>query len=245
MEATLEQTDEMLLDNPIWYSLAGHHAALSIGGVSAKRYPPDIVPFAGFPNTVTPNFVELAKIMTVGETALVPNVPLPQASGFVSEYASDSGTQQFVCRATTINGTANHDIRDLNGTDVPDMLRLVEITHPGPFLPRTILLGRYAGIRKDGNLVAMAGERLHPGRFCEVSAVCTDPAFVGRGYATQLVTYLIIHMLERGDIPFLHVSSANDRAIRLYRKLGFVWRVNFPLQVIKFAGFDGSTAIQS
>ena len=85
---------------------------------------------------------------------------------------------------------------------MPDMLRLGETTHPGPFSPRTIRMGRYVGIRTEGRPVAMAGERLHPGRFCEVSAVCTDPAYVRRGYATQLVTHQIARILRVARFHF-------------------------------------------
>jgi predicted GNAT family acetyltransferase len=99
-------------------------------------------------------------------------------------------------------------------------------------------MGLYIGIRVDGNLIAMAGERMHPGRFCEISAVCTDPAFEKRGYATQLVTDLIARMLERGDTPFLHVVSQNEQAIRVYERIGFVWRATFQLQIVQYIGFD-------
>jgi FR47-like protein len=42
---------------------------------------------------------------------------------------------------------------------VPEILDLVERTKPGPFLKRTIELGAYLGIRRDGRLIAMAGEQ--------------------------------------------------------------------------------------
>jgi hypothetical protein len=48
----------------------------------------------------------------------------------------------------------------LGVADVPEMLDLTARTKPGPFLPRTFELGTYLGIRRDGRLVAMAGERL-------------------------------------------------------------------------------------
>ena len=211
---------------------------MAIGGASAKRYPADIAGFAGFPNVAMPNWAELAKLMTVGESIVVPNVPLPEASGFVNQYTSVIAVQQYVYPATTIDRVTNPYIRKLNEVDVPDMLRLVEITHPGPFQSRTIRMGLYIGIRVDGDLIAMAGERLHPGRFCEISAVCTDPAFTKRGYATQLVTYLIARMLERGDTPFLHVVPQNEQAISVYKKMGFVWRTNRQLQTVQFVGFD-------
>jgi predicted GNAT family acetyltransferase len=76
----------------------------------------------------------------------------------------------------------------LGEADVPEMLALTAATEPGPFLPETIRMGKYYGIRaEDGRLAAMAGQRMQTDAFIEVSAVCTDPAFRGRGYARALV----------------------------------------------------------
>jgi hypothetical protein len=44
--------------------------------------------------------------------------------------------------------------------DAPEMLALARLTEPGPFLPRTHVMGRFLGIRIDGRLAAMAGERM-------------------------------------------------------------------------------------
>ena len=41
-----------------------------------------------------------------------------------------------------------------------EMLALAELTQPGPFGMRTHEMGTYLGIRREGKLVAMAGERL-------------------------------------------------------------------------------------
>ncbi|GAB7003701.1 hypothetical protein JCM18899A_11720 [Nocardioides sp. AN3] len=66
------------------------------------------------------------------------------------------------------------------------MLALVERNKPGQFLPGTPQMGTYLGIRHEGRLVAMAGERLHPPGWTEISAVCTDADFRGRGLAGRL-----------------------------------------------------------
>ncbi len=242
MEPVRQPDDEYLLDNPIWHSLTSNHRSLAIGGAAAKRYPPDVADFAGFPDEARPDWAALAKLMSVGESVFVPNVPLPEASGFVSQFASDTAFQQYVYRGTSIDSPTDYDIHELNEADVPDMMRLVDITRPGPFLAGTIQLGRYIGIRAEGRPIAMAGERLHPGRYCEISGVCTDPAFAKRGYATQLVNYLIAQMLERGERPFLHVASDNAQAIRLYQKLGFVWRRSLPVQIVQFVGVEAAMA---
>ncbi|MDQ0935463.1 ribosomal protein S18 acetylase RimI-like enzyme [Streptomyces turgidiscabies] len=109
----------------------------------------------------------------------------------------------------------------LGPTDVPEILDLVERTRPGPFLPRTIEMGTYLGIRRDGVLVAMAGERLHPPGWTEISAVCTDPAARGEGLATRLILAVAHGIRERGETPFLHTAAENTNAIRLYESLGF------------------------
>jgi ribosomal protein S18 acetylase RimI-like enzyme len=109
----------------------------------------------------------------------------------------------------------------LGRADVPEILDLIARTQPGPFLPRTIEMGTYLGIRRDGALVAMAGERLHPPGWTEISAVCTDPAARGQGLATRLIGAVAHGIRQRGETPFLHTSAANTSAIRLYESLGF------------------------
>jgi predicted GNAT family acetyltransferase len=106
------------------------------------------------------------------------------------------------------------------------MLALVGRTHPGPFEPRTNELGDYIGMRDDaGTLVAMAGERMHPPGFQEISAVCTDDRFRGRGYASALVRDLCGRIVGRGETPMLHVVKTNVGAIRVYEALGFTIRL--------------------
>nr|WP_246614879.1 GNAT family N-acetyltransferase [Actinoplanes bogorensis] len=113
------------------------------------------------------------------------------------------------------------DARALTAADVPEILDLIERTQPGPFRTRTIELGTYLGVRRNGRLIAMAGERLHPPGWTEISAVCTDPAFRGQGLATKLVRAVAFGVRQRGEIPFLHTSAANTNAIRLYQSIGF------------------------
>jgi GNAT superfamily N-acetyltransferase len=102
----------------------------------------------------------------------------------------------------------------LGRADVPEMLDLTARAKPGPFLPRTFELGTYLGIHRRGKLVAMAGERLHPEDWTEISAVCTDEAWRGQGLATRLIRAVGAVIRARGDIPFLH-AVANNPAIGL------------------------------
>ena len=105
------------------------------------------------------------------------------------------------------------------------MMELTELTKPGPFAKRTRELGTYLGIRIDGKLIAMAGERLKVPGYTEVSAICTHPDHTGRGHARVLTTEIMRRILDRGEAPFLHVRQDNFRAIELYERLGFRCRV--------------------
>jgi predicted GNAT family acetyltransferase len=120
--------------------------------------------------------------------------------------------------------------RELN---VPEMLDLIARTEPGPFLPRTIKLGGYLGFRVNGDLVAMAGRRMHPPGWIEISAVCTDSSHRGKGLARRLVNAVAAGIREDGEVPFLHVSETNENAIRLYEKTGFKHRMRGGFRVLK------------
>ena len=114
--------------------------------------------------------------------------------------------------------------RQLGDADAPEMLALATLTEPGPFFVKTHQLGRFVGIRQDGRLVAMAGERMQPDGFTEVSGVCTHPDHRGRGYAAALMGEVARGILARGDTPFLHAYASNQAAIALYERLGFQHR---------------------
>lgn len=123
-------------------------------------------------------------------------------------------------------------VMELGADSVPEMLHLVAQTQPGPFWPRTHELGTYLGVRDNGTLVAMAGERLRPPGWTEISAVCTAPEARGRGHATRLVAALVARIVARGERPFLHVAEVNTGAIVLYERLGFQTR-----KYVTFRGF--------
>jgi predicted GNAT family acetyltransferase len=128
---------------------------------------------------------------------------------------------------------AKQIIVDLSVSHIDEMLALVELTKPGPFLRRTPELGSYLGIHEAGQLVAMAGERLRPLGYTEISAVCTHPEYRGRGYASSLVFALIQKITKRDETPFLHVRAENVGAVRLYEKLGFKTRRIINIAIVK------------
>lgn len=109
----------------------------------------------------------------------------------------------------------------LDDDDAPEMLELAQRTKPGPFAARTHRLGSFFGLRDNGALIAMAGERLRPPGWTEISAVCTDEAYRGRGLGRALMEHVIDGIRARGEQPFLHVAATNAGAIRLYERMGF------------------------
>ncbi|GLW94377.1 GNAT family N-acetyltransferase [Actinokineospora globicatena] len=210
--------DESLLDNAVWASLTGGHAHLAERRGGAARYPVDVAPFLGADATAGPGvWADIAGLAGAGNEVLVsPGLPQPQEAW---ETTLDIAGVQLV--DDHLRPRVDPEAIQLTQADVPEMIDLVTRTQPGPFLPRTILLGNYVGFRHEGALVAMAGERLHPPGWTEISAVCTDPAFRGQGLATRLVLTVAAGIRARGETPFLHTGAANTNAIRLYETLGF------------------------
>ncbi|MGW1995687.1 GNAT family N-acetyltransferase [Embleya sp. NPDC001921] len=211
--------DVRVLDNVAYSSLTGPHAGLAEREGRVVRYRADVAPFMALPDDPGPaDWADLAALAG-------PGAVVPLADG---EELQPPAPWEVVMRMRGVQlmGDAVFGIPDdslvrLTDADVPEMLDLVARTRPGPFLPRTIELGTYLGVRHEGALVAMAGERLRPPGWTEISAVCTDPARRGRGLATRLVLALVADITARGDTPFLHAAAENVNAIRLYESLGF------------------------
>ncbi len=220
-----------VLDNPVWSALSTTHSSFAEGDAFAKRYPFDVAPFAAIGDQSAESYHSLAQLLDPGETVALPLAAMPDLpAGWTNVRRIDSA--QMVWKGSA-PPPVNHDIDRLNILRVDEMLALVELTKPGPFLRRTPELGSYLGIYEAGQLVAMAGERLRPLGHTEISAVCTHPEYRGRGYASSLVSALIQKITKRDEIPFLHVRSENVGAIRVYEKLGFKTRRVINIAIVK------------
>jgi ribosomal protein S18 acetylase RimI-like enzyme len=214
------------LDSPVFSSLTGPHAGFATRRGNALRYPADVSPFVALPEYPTEqDWADVAALMGPGAIVPLAGVALPPPDGWEIVF-SGAGVQLV---DNGVQFAPDEEAIWLTITDVPEMLALVERTKPGPFLARTIELGTYLGIRRDGALIAMAGERMHPPGWTEISAVCTDDTYRGQGLATRLVHAVGYGIKQRGDTPFLHAAGENTNAIRLYESLGFRLRrtVNF------------------
>lgn len=205
------------LDNPVLSSLSGAHARFAERRGNILRYQVDVAPFLAMPDEpAEADWWDAAALVGPGELLSLAGVQVPPPAGWevtvIGEGVQMTGERLAVAE--------DPEAVALGLADVPEMLDLVARAKPGPFRPRTFELGTYLGIRRDGRLVAMAGERLHPDGWTEISAVCTDEAWRGHGFATRLIRAVGAVIRARGDVPFLHATAANP-AVKLYEELGF------------------------
>ncbi|MCX4706782.1 GNAT family N-acetyltransferase [Streptomyces sp. NBC_01352] len=208
------------LDNPVWAALAGPHAHFAERVGRAARYPADVYAFAAVADPADPAAWADLHTLLGPETV----VRIKEVESVPRGWEAVGGGRGVQLVDTALRAEPAPEAVRLGPDDVPEILDLVARTRPGPFLKRTVELGTYLGIRHQGRLVAMAGERLRLPGWTEISAVCTAPAYRGRGLATRLVRAVAAGIRERGNTPLLHASATNTQAIRLYESIGFTLR---------------------
>ncbi|MEU8893556.1 GNAT family N-acetyltransferase [Streptomyces sp. NPDC048442] len=215
-------TQPHLLDNAAWAALTGPHSRFAERLGRAARYPADVAPFTALDDPADPRaWDDLARLVGPGAAVSVAGVP---DGGVPDGWRTEHSIAGVQLADTSLYAEPAPEAVRLGPADVPEVLELIALTKPGPFLPRTVELGTYLGIRDHGRLIAMAGERLHPPGWTEISAVCTHPDRRGRGLATRLVRAVAAGIRERGETPFLHTAASNTDAIRLYESIGFTLR---------------------
>ncbi|MFZ2511636.1 MAG: GNAT family N-acetyltransferase [Gordonia sp. (in: high G+C Gram-positive bacteria)] len=224
------------LDDPFGSALRGRHARFARSHRSAIAYDTAVSVFYAHPPELTPAaYRDLAVLAgphgTIGLRDR--STPLPSGWQRLETFSLVQYTGEHV--ATSVDPT----LVALGPGDVAEMTALVRLTEPGPFLPRTIELGRYLGYRdrQSGQLLAMAGERAQPDGWTEISAVCTHPQARGRGLAHALIGAVTAGIVARGDLPFLHTTHDNP-ARRLYESMGFIHRSTVTLEIVRVPGKD-------
>jgi len=221
------------LDQPIWTALTTTQQALAEGDGRARRYPTLVAPFADMPKMSAENFAALGALMAPQDVAVLFTPDAVQPPAEFKTMLAETGEQMT---GTPVETPAyGIEIVSLGVDDVPAMIELTSLTKPGPFSTRTHELGTFFGIRVDGQLVAMAGERMKPAQYTEMTAVCVHPSNRGRGYGQILLSAISRQIVSRGEIPFLHVFSSNHSAIALYRRQGMEIRRRFHITVLKKA----------
>ena len=209
--------NEDVLDNPVWFSLTEIHNNHEIDYGNVKFYHPDYTPFGAFvKNQDTSAAIEKHSKITK-DFFIVGNKPKMPAN--LNPPVRYVGLQMIL--RNKIDYTITDTITELSKKHFPDLLDLMDLAYPEYFKEKTNTLGRYFGIYKNQNLVAVTGERMQTKHFTEISAVVTHPEHTGKGYAKQLLTHTSNKIFEKNKTPFLHVDETNLGPINLYKKLGF------------------------
>ena len=219
------------LDNPFFSALDSIHAGMALRQGDALRYPAEFAPFLGIPHADVDLAIALEALVPAGDAVLMLGIaPARVPTGWALEPYADLAQMQCDRELAVIDGP---EIIELDEGHRADVLALTALVYPHYFRPRTMALGRYFGMyvpdeNGDGRLAAMIGERLGTLETREMSAICTHPDFLGRGYARRLTAFLSNRTLQAGKRPFLHVAYANTRAKALYEAMGYRLRRDIP-----------------
>lgn len=227
-----------LLDRPVWSSLSTAHVDLSLGDELARRYAPDINRFASARDDSEAALQALARLVQPPDPVFILQVPQICVPSGLTALKSAQGVQMVAHAPVAPPGDGANAIVALSDRDAAEMVALATLTEPGPFLRHTHRMGRFFGIRVDGRLAAMAGERFRFAGYTEVSGVCTHPDFRGRGLARRLSQHVAAAIAARGETAFLHAWKSNLAAIALYQTLGFQWRCDVNVAVVGRATED-------
>jgi ribosomal protein S18 acetylase RimI-like enzyme len=218
------------LDYPAWNALISGNNNLSEGNEYVKYFDAEVAPFVGMSELSFDEFQLLADNIPVKREMVIiisKEIEIPRP-WIVTEHLN---ALQMVFSGNVQDDHATETIVPLQDKDVPQMLTLTALTHPGPFSKRTIEFGNYEGIFNHGELISMAGQRMHPAEFAEISAVCTHPDHLGKGYAGQLIRSQVRKIKANSETPFLHVRSDKESASHLYKGLGFQVRKQMEIYV--------------
>ena len=223
---------EHVLDNPAWTAMISGNKHLCEGNDKAKYFIPGVSVFVGLRENSTESLVALSEVF-----------PHDSPVVHITKHEAKIPEQWKVVRYLKCyqmiydTGLPHTELTiqpvKLTEADIPQMLELTKLTNPGPFSKRTIEFGHYYGIFDGDKLVAMAGQRMHSFEYAEISAVCTHPDYLGRGYARQLLLHQIQRIMAAGDIPYLHVRDDNERPFKIYESIGFKTRTELHFYVLQ------------
>jgi ribosomal protein S18 acetylase RimI-like enzyme len=219
---SLRMTDlpESLFANPVWNALHMKHRHFALSAGEACRYPSDVAPFAAVASPNEAALKQLHSLLGPGESVWIVGESYAALPQLVFEQRLEC--LQMVLPEEITPPVRTLEIVPLSKEDAPEMVALTDLAFPGFFRSRTCEMGSYFGVRSEGQLIAMGGERLTLDGYPEISGICTHPDHRGKGYAETLIRHLAGDHRRNGLVSWLHVSATNDRAIQLYLRMGFV-----------------------
>ena len=194
------------LRNPVWHALGGPQAVFAEAKGRARRFHPDVSVFGALPDTPdADDWDALRALVGAGESAFLIRESIAAPDDWIATF--ELPCVQMVLEDEITPGPVPEHVA-LGAEDVPEMTDLVTRTEPGPWRPRTIEFGGYVGVHDRGALVAMAGERMRPPGFTEVSAVCTEPEYPGAVSPAASPASWRPAIAARGYRPMLHAFRA-------------------------------------
>ncbi|RWD03034.1 MAG: GNAT family N-acetyltransferase [Mesorhizobium sp.] len=223
-----------LLDRPIWSALSSRHQAFAQGDSLARRYRPSIVPFAATAADDTASLDALGRLIPPLESSIVVQADAIVLPAALSAISTASLVQMIA--EQPVQAVSDERIRRLTQDDAAEMLALAALTRPGPFTLEALSLGDFWGVKIDGRLAAMAGERMKQPGYTELSGVCSHPDFRGGGLARRLSLFVANQIMTRGEIPYLHAYASNVAATGLYESIGFRLRSMMNMAVVQRTG---------
>jgi predicted GNAT family acetyltransferase len=210
---------ESLFADPVWNALHTKHRRFSVSAGDACRYPADVAPFAAVAAPTVAALLQLHTLLVPEESVWIAGETYPHPPELIFEESLEC--LQMVLPAEITPPAPTIEILPLSNANASEMVALTTLAFPGFFRSRTCEMGNYYGIRSEGELIAMGGERLIIDGYPEISGICTHPAHRGAGYAAAIMWQLVRDHRRDGLISWLHVSATNSRAIELYQRMGF------------------------
>ena len=223
-----------LFDNPVWNALHTRHSHFALTRGNTCRYPADVAPFAALAEPTAAALGDLALLLTPGESVWLFDRHLPAAPTL--RCVETLPCLRLFLPTAVVPGESSPEIVPLTGADAPAMVALTDLAFPGFFRIRTCAMGDYFGIRHQGQLIAMCGERIMLPGFPELSGLCVHPDHRGHGYAPALLWHLVRRHRAAGELSWMHVGAANRRAVDLYLRMGFTIAHSVTIQRLELAG---------
>lgn len=220
-----------VLDRPIWSALGTRHAALAQGGTLAKRYEPSVAAFAASADDCDGSLTALGELVLPGDSVLLLGKGAVVPPRGLTPVSTAAVVQMIATQSLPPQPEA--DIEPLGWADARQMLDLATLTKPGPFTLKALSFGEFWGVKKEGRLIAMAGERMKQPGLTELSGVSVHPDHRGQGLGRRMSVYVARKIIERGDKPYLHAYATNTKAIRLYEAIGFRLRAEMQVALVQ------------